>query len=383
MSRELAEGFSKVCWKVRRKSTELSEKDRSLLKKLIGTHQDRREVQPVSWTLSGSGTARPKRWHRLGLESPSSGTVGLGDGTAPYIDSVSVRLVVFDRSNVLSMKSQQAFGDLLADFRWTLGDLPIDSRKALELSTIFSTNSDELLGELVKIEIKCRVKLGFDQPIAHNYSTQHGLRSAVPVRQTQLTSPLSPTALVIAPNRTAALFLSAAATQAASGDATIALGSGQIAQPRTPSTPPVALHRDTVIAETHRRGPCCLRRSHQPRPRARVPPSRSTRCVKKTLDKSLAKVVRIERGRVPWENLIRARLEERPNGFDYTMPGLDEGVQISSSLMIIHMVGATKTLLKSLHKSPRSTHYVFKKGLTLFTIHTPQSRAVCVLVLKL
>ncbi|CAL9106405.1 unnamed protein product, partial [Musa textilis] len=37
MSRELAEGFSKVCREVRRKFTELAKKDRSLPKKLEGT----------------------------------------------------------------------------------------------------------------------------------------------------------------------------------------------------------------------------------------------------------------------------------------------------------------------------------------------------------
>ena len=40
MSRELAEGFSKARRKVRRKFTELTEKDRSLPKKLVGTRQD-------------------------------------------------------------------------------------------------------------------------------------------------------------------------------------------------------------------------------------------------------------------------------------------------------------------------------------------------------
>ena len=40
MSRELAEGFSEARRKVRRKFTELTEKDRSLPKKLVGTRQD-------------------------------------------------------------------------------------------------------------------------------------------------------------------------------------------------------------------------------------------------------------------------------------------------------------------------------------------------------
>ena len=39
---------------------------------------------------------------------------------------------------------------------------------------------------------------------------------------------------------------------------------------------------------------------------------------------------------------------------------------------MIHTVGATKMLLKSLPKTLPQTYHVIKKGLPLLTIHTPQ-----------
>ena len=53
----------------------------------------------------------------------------------------------------------------------------------------------------------------------------------------------------------------------------------------------------------------------------------------------------------------------------------DEGGQLSSSLVIIHMAGATKTLLKSLFKSLSRVHHAIKRGLPLLAVHTPQIEA--------
>ena len=51
--------------------------------------------------------------------------------------------------------------------------------------------------------------------------------------------------------------------------------------------------------------------------------------------------------------------------------GEDEGGQLSSSLMVIHMVGAVTMLLKSLPKSLPCAHHTIKKGLALLAVHTP------------
>ena len=56
--------------------------------------------------------------------------------------------------------------------------------------------------------------------------------------------------------------------------------------------------------------------------------------------------------------------------------GLDEEVQILSSLVVIHMVGAVKMLLKSLSKTLPCVHHTIKKGLPLLAVHTPHIGAV-------
>ena len=54
----------------------------------------------------------------------------------------------------------------------------------------------------------------------------------------------------------------------------------------------------------------------------------------------------------------------------------DEGGQLSSSLVVIHITRATKILLKSLAKTFPHMHHIIKKGLPLLAIHTPQIGAV-------
>ena len=55
--------------------------------------------------------------------------------------------------------------------------------------------------------------------------------------------------------------------------------------------------------------------------------------------------------------------------------GEDEGGQLSSSLTVIHTVGAVTMLLKSLPKSLPRMHHAIKKVL-LLAIHTPQIGAI-------
>ena len=47
----------------------------------------------------------------------------------------------------------------------------------------------------------------------------------------------------------------------------------------------------------------------------------------------------------------------------------DEGDQLSSSLAVIYIVGAAKTLHKSLLQSFCYAHHIIKKGPTLLTVH--------------
>lgn len=54
----------------------------------------------------------------------------------------------------------------------------------------------------------------------------------------------------------------------------------------------------------------------------------------------------------------------------------NEGGQLSSYLMVIHMVGTAKILLKSLHDPFFRTHHIIKKRSSLLIVHTPQTRAV-------
>ena len=56
----------------------------------------------------------------------------------------------------------------------------------------------------------------------------------------------------------------------------------------------------------------------------------------------------------------------------YRSIGENEGGQLSSFLVMIHMIGAAKMLLKSLSKTLSHAHHVIKKGLPLFAVHTPQ-----------
>ena len=56
--------------------------------------------------------------------------------------------------------------------------------------------------------------------------------------------------------------------------------------------------------------------------------------------------------------------------------GEDEKGQLSSSLVVIHMIGAAKALLKSLPNSLPRAHHVTKKGLLFFATHTPQIGAI-------
>ena len=60
----------------------------------------------------------------------------------------------------------------------------------------------------------------------------------------------------------------------------------------------------------------------------------------------------------------------------YRSIGEDEGGQLSSSLAVIHMVGAMKMLLKSLHNLPFHTHHPINKGPTLLAVHMPETRDV-------
>ena len=54
----------------------------------------------------------------------------------------------------------------------------------------------------------------------------------------------------------------------------------------------------------------------------------------------------------------------------------DERGQLSSSLVVIHMVGAAKMLLKLLPKTLPCVHHTIKKGLPFLAVHTPQIGAV-------
>ena len=56
--------------------------------------------------------------------------------------------------------------------------------------------------------------------------------------------------------------------------------------------------------------------------------------------------------------------------------GEDKESQLSSSLVMIHMTEAMKTLLKSLHNPPFYAHHTIKKGSTLLTVHMPPTGAV-------
>ena len=56
--------------------------------------------------------------------------------------------------------------------------------------------------------------------------------------------------------------------------------------------------------------------------------------------------------------------------------GVDEGGQLSSSLVVIHMVDAAKTLLKSLHDLSLHAHHVIKKGSALLAVYTPSTETV-------
>ena len=56
--------------------------------------------------------------------------------------------------------------------------------------------------------------------------------------------------------------------------------------------------------------------------------------------------------------------------------GEDEGGQLSSSLAMIHMTRAMKTLLKSLPKSLTSAHHTIKKGLPLLAVHMTHIGAI-------
>lgn len=55
---------------------------------------------------------------------------------------------------------------------------------------------------------------------------------------------------------------------------------------------------------------------------------------------------------------------------------MDEGDQLSFSLVIIHMVDMTKTLIKSLHDLPLNVHHAIKKGSDLLAVHMPQIEIV-------
>ena len=50
----------------------------------------------------------------------------------------------------------------------------------------------------------------------------------------------------------------------------------------------------------------------------------------------------------------------------------DEERQLSSSIVMIHMVGAAKMFLKSLPKSLPHAHHAIKKWHPLLAVHTPQ-----------
>lgn len=56
---------------------------------------------------------------------------------------------------------------------------------------------------------------------------------------------------------------------------------------------------------------------------------------------------------------------------NFRFVGMNEGGQLSFSLVVIHMIDAMKMLLKSLYNLPIHVYRMIKKGLVLLVVHMP------------